>query len=845
MFEIIITSSVLILILVFMRRILRFRITPTVQYALWLLVAARLLIPGTLFTSPISILGAADNLQSAILTTQSKEVSSENTLFTETIFPEDTVLSPNVENQLPLHTISPSSPINSLEPTQAKSPLYTIWIVGMCITGGSFLISNLLFYRTLRRTRHRIPPEALPRLCTTPVYHTDQLYSPCLFGLSPAIYVNTTALSEQHFEHILAHEQTHLRHGDHIWSLIRCICLTIHWYHPLVWWAAVLSQRDCELSCDSAVIRQLGENRHIRYGETLIAMLSPHRSNIFYMATSINSNKRTMMDRLNFIVHRPKMLNITFFSVLLATFCCVILTFGGCANEPSANPENPSPPASQNGAVADSPSTKPSNTLLPENDNRYTHPSGLFSMTLPNLDGITTSESVSGIHLFSSENQIDDNWILSVVPQPADWNENPHKTIHLTSFDFNGTPQVYTIEYNESLLESDSSVFQTISESFSLLADSSHICSLVENSYQDDITRSIPYLLYLNWESFQELYGEEAVTSLLSALCSFADSGNATWEHYHDLLSITDSGLNSTNARKLGTLWQTLLDKNEAQFLSVFNSIYISDTERSRISCYVTFPSKPAPSSSEPANSTTSTPTFSDGEMMNSIARGYIPSILGIGSPQNLAVTLTGDWSLDGIRNALYAAVAEYLKGTSAEDDLNQISIAYSFHFPEEMHEGISFEVPYHIHYKDPEAVILPSGEIFQPGARTEELRATVSLVGKGVTALPDEEFAAKHKIYDLLAKYAVIKQGFTVSAEAESFDVLEHIQSALEQNLTDAGLNDRCRIGSMSVGRYYNPVWCDPGYEQNISYTVSFQYQDDQISQSYSYSSTVTVTTT
>ena len=64
--EILLTSSFLILALSLLRRLLRGRISPTLQYALWLLVAARLLIPGSLFPSPVSVVGAASNLQTAL-----------------------------------------------------------------------------------------------------------------------------------------------------------------------------------------------------------------------------------------------------------------------------------------------------------------------------------------------------------------------------------------------------------------------------------------------------------------------------------------------------------------------------------------------------------------------------------------------------------------------------------------------------------------------------------------------------------------------------------------------------------------------------------------------------------
>ena len=64
--DILLTSSVLILAVALLRRLLGNRIDPRVQYALWLLVALRLLIPGSLFPAPVSVMGAAEAAQSAI-----------------------------------------------------------------------------------------------------------------------------------------------------------------------------------------------------------------------------------------------------------------------------------------------------------------------------------------------------------------------------------------------------------------------------------------------------------------------------------------------------------------------------------------------------------------------------------------------------------------------------------------------------------------------------------------------------------------------------------------------------------------------------------------------------------
>ncbi|HCA28634.1 MAG TPA: hypothetical protein DEP23_03155, partial [Ruminococcaceae bacterium] len=53
MTELMITSSVLILVVIVLRHFLKGKISLRLQYALWALVLIRLLVPVTLFESPI------------------------------------------------------------------------------------------------------------------------------------------------------------------------------------------------------------------------------------------------------------------------------------------------------------------------------------------------------------------------------------------------------------------------------------------------------------------------------------------------------------------------------------------------------------------------------------------------------------------------------------------------------------------------------------------------------------------------------------------------------------------------------------------------------------------------
>ena len=146
--------------------------------------------------------------------------------------------------------------------------------------------SNLRFARRLKKSRQRVDAKkdiedstmkengTQGGICTVPIYVTSVIETPCMFGLfAPAIYVTRDIMgNETMLSHVLAHETTHYRHRDHIWSALRSLCLIIHWYNPLVWIAALLSRRDAELACDEDTIRSIGEEMRIEYGRTLIGL---------------------------------------------------------------------------------------------------------------------------------------------------------------------------------------------------------------------------------------------------------------------------------------------------------------------------------------------------------------------------------------------------------------------------------------------------------------------------------------------------------------------------------------------------------------------------------------------
>lgn len=313
--EVILTASVLILALILLRLLFRRTIPRRVQYALWGLVLVRLLIPVQLsaFSFPVIdkgiqvgqqvsaalerpvVLPQTSAVVQTTLPTQPVQAESHQTVQTEarTEFPDRSL--PAGESQVPL-------PVRTVSPAQA---LDVVWKTGMLAMAAFFLIVNLRFRWQLCKNRVSFPVEG----CPLPVYLCDRLSSPCLVGLfRPAIYLTPAAAQSGYLNYVLLHEYTHARHLDPLWALLRCLCLTIYWFHPLVWTASLLSRTDCELACDEGVLSALGQTQRLDYGRTLLALapVAGRRANPLLTATTMASGKQQLKDRITRIAHRQR-----------------------------------------------------------------------------------------------------------------------------------------------------------------------------------------------------------------------------------------------------------------------------------------------------------------------------------------------------------------------------------------------------------------------------------------------------------------------------------------------------------------------------------------------------------
>lgn len=381
MIEWIVTSSALILLVLLLRLLVRDRVSPRLRYALWGLVLLRLVIPVSLWESPASVLRAAQvNEGYQLVSTLPDNMSlHENGSWRSVAGPDGTFqMEPDAAgrwevNQPRLHNAYGWVAVPSTEEARAlrdqgqkavdtaglkrlvdvQNVLRMVWQTGIWLFMLFLAAVNGKFALDLRRGRR---PDGEYR--SRPVFIMNGLPTPCLFGLfRPAIYLTPeVAADETCRKHVLAHEYAHFRQGDHAWAVWRGVCLALHWYNPLVWLAAYLSRRDCELSCDEGAVRLLGEENRVDYGRTLVGLVARRTTprDLACCATTMTGGKSALKERIALLVKHPRTTAVT--AVLVAAACAV---FAACTFTDAAEAEEPAEPSAPAQAEPAQPESQP------------------------------------------------------------------------------------------------------------------------------------------------------------------------------------------------------------------------------------------------------------------------------------------------------------------------------------------------------------------------------------------------------------------------------------------------------------------------------------------------------
>lgn len=286
LWQITLYSTVTAAALILLKRFLKFRISPALHAALWLILLIRLLFP-ILPSSRLSVYNlfpAGNELQGEILEgeyfgTQPDDLS-ESTYIENLLAKGSQTISLAQIGEFHIPSVEPPT-----EESSAPDPMtiaLTVLVVMYWVGVAAVLLHLAVSYSLIRQrtlacsipctelevqemylhalTKLRISKDSAPPLrygCTSLV----------LGVFHPVILLDSQA-SDEDIPMILVHELNHYRHGDNWLIFLSNIISGFLWFNPLIWTARTCLRDDIEVLCDSRTLKLASVNQ-FRYASLL------------------------------------------------------------------------------------------------------------------------------------------------------------------------------------------------------------------------------------------------------------------------------------------------------------------------------------------------------------------------------------------------------------------------------------------------------------------------------------------------------------------------------------------------------------------------------------------------
>ena len=267
LFDSLLVTTVLMGAVLLVRRKVARLFGPGVAYALWLIPAARLLMPsieGAAAPVAQSGPGVSDAVRESILAS----VSSPDTM-------ADTA-SKSIAAAVDLTALG-----------------VTFWLGGAAL----FFIIQMIRYASMRDDLLSEAAE-IANIDGVRVIASDQVAGPLAFGLFkryiavPQDFAKSYSPAER--ELAIAHEMAHHKSGDLFVNLAAFIILCLQWFNPIAWMSWNAFRFDQEAACDARVLAGKGAEERAIYGQ---ALAKTAFDGLPTFATALNSPK-TIIERL-------------------------------------------------------------------------------------------------------------------------------------------------------------------------------------------------------------------------------------------------------------------------------------------------------------------------------------------------------------------------------------------------------------------------------------------------------------------------------------------------------------------------------------------------------------------
>ena len=303
-----IASSVLFLLVLLLRRLLRGLGSAGFLYLLWLPLLFRMLVPYSL-PSPASLF----NLFGKSLSTPG------GVLLSVTYFdPQQPVLQSVAGGE---HLVTKELLGFAAGLWAAVAVIQAAWVLARY-----FLLRKKLAHG---RSADLTAMESLFARATggkrVPVIYTTAVAAPLVFGfLHPKIALPVKMQGQtEGTEYILLHELTHVRRRDYMVLQLFTAAAILHWFNPLAWLARRLMIQDMEAACDERVLGLLNSDRRVEYAQTLLNWADTRRHSLQYANFGRSAAKQRILRALNW-QQLPPWAEMVLAVVVCGVFTCAL-----------------------------------------------------------------------------------------------------------------------------------------------------------------------------------------------------------------------------------------------------------------------------------------------------------------------------------------------------------------------------------------------------------------------------------------------------------------------------------------------------------------------------------------
>ncbi|MCU7393083.1 M56 family metallopeptidase [Bacillus sp. ST24] len=274
-----ILGSILVLFILCIRALFKKWLTPRWQYALWIILIIRLILP----YFPESSFSIYPILSKGYESTQLFiHQNNKNLYLTEEKNKPNTALTfSEKNNQVPTKDYS----------NKQKGFLYNFllvaWLLGVLILGFFIIRANKRLYSYVSKQPVITEKRILDILETCkskmliqkeiPISISGKVSSPTLLGIrNPRILLDKNqieSLNNDQLKYIFYHELSHYKRKDISINLLMHFVLILNWFNPILWYAYHKMREDQEVACDALALTFINPKENIAYGQTIITLV--------------------------------------------------------------------------------------------------------------------------------------------------------------------------------------------------------------------------------------------------------------------------------------------------------------------------------------------------------------------------------------------------------------------------------------------------------------------------------------------------------------------------------------------------------------------------------------------